>query len=170
MDQLEGTVHGSTTILVAGEDSATTGLYYAIPVVMDSSGTTTTSKTNTSTATTTTTNPNTFLSRTATGPQSTSNILTRSNTTNGTSPAHCLVSPTPTSGAPPSLQEVHLGHDDIDDEYAQFTAEHSHMSSENFHAESLGGNKGSIVKAEPLQLFTDPSDPSQSETVEMFTM
>ncbi|XP_069172884.1 myoneurin isoform X2 [Procambarus clarkii] len=154
MDQLEGNVSGSTTILVAGEDSATTGVYYAIPVVMD----------NTATSTATTT-AHTFLATTSipSQQQHTSTTITNSITTNGTS----MISSAPVVSS--GLQEVNLGQEDIDEEYAQFAAEHSHIGSENFNADSLG-NKGSIVKAEPLQLFTDPSDPSQSETVEMFTM
>lgn len=154
MDQLEGNVPGSATILVAGEDSATTGVYYAIPVVMDN--------TTTSTAAATTTTAHTFLATTSISSQQ---HLTSTNTitSNGTS----MISATPVVSS--GLQEVHLGQDDIDEEYAQFAAEHSHIGNEGFNAESLS-NKGSIVKAEPLQLFTDPSDPSQSETVEMFTM
>lgn len=155
MDQLEGNVPGSTTILVAGEDSATTGVYYAIPVVMDS----------TSTTTSTTTTAHTFLTSTpvTSNQQLTSTNITNTISTNGTT----MISPTPTVSS--ALQEVHLGQEEIDEEYAQFAAEHSHIGSEGFSADSLGG-KGSIVKAEPLQLFTDPSDPLQSETVEMFTM
>ncbi|KAG0710016.1 hypothetical protein GWK47_023654 [Chionoecetes opilio] len=137
MDQLEGNVPGSTTILVAGEDSATTGVYYAIPVVMDDDNNTSNGNSNQDTA-------NTDV------------------TTNGTS----VSSP---SEGPSSLQEVNLGDEDLDDEYAQFAAEHSHLGNDEFSSDSLGG-KGSIVKAEPLPLFTDPSDPSQTETIEMFTM
>lgn len=155
MDQLEGNVPGSTTILVAGEDSATTGVYYAIPVVMDS----------TTTTTSTTTTNHTFLTATSvtSHQQITSTNITNTISTNGTT----MISSTPSVSS--ALQEVHLGQEEIDEEYAQFAAEHSHIGSEGFSADSLGG-KGSIVKAEPLQLFTDPSDPSQSETVEMFTM
>ncbi|XP_063883376.1 myoneurin-like isoform X1 [Scylla paramamosain] len=142
MDQLEGNVPGSTTILVAGEDSATTGVYYAIPVVMDDN-------TNSSTAN-------------SSNQDSANNDITNTITTNGTA----ISSP---SEGPSSLQEVNLGDEDLDDEYAQFAAEHSHLGSDGFNSDSLGG-KGSIVKAEPLSLFTDPSDPSQTETVEMFTM
>ncbi|XP_047480864.1 PR domain zinc finger protein 10-like isoform X2 [Penaeus chinensis] len=154
MDQLGNSVSGSTTILVAGEDSAATGVYYAIPVVMDS----------TSTTTATTTAPS-FLTATSMSshqPASGENV-TSTMTSNGTA----MVSTSSTGGQ--TLQQVHLAQEEIDEEYAQFAAEHSHIGSEEFSPDSLGG-KGSIVKAEPLQLFTDPSDPSQAETVEMFTM
>ncbi|KAG7158902.1 putative Myoneurin-like 7 [Homarus americanus] len=155
MDQLEGNVSGSTTILVAGEDSATTGVYYAIPVVMDNSATTTA-----------TTTAHTFLTTTPISSQHqqiTSTNIGNTITTNGT--PMVTTARIVSSG----LQDVHLGQEELDDEYAQFAAEHSHIGSESFGGDSLGG-KGSIVKAEPLQLFTDPSDPSESETVEMFTM
>lgn len=154
MDQLEGNVPGSTTILVAGEDSATTGVYYAIPVMMDDN-------TNTSTSDS---SPQTFLGNatSTTSNQDTATTVTSTTTTNGTT----ISSP---SEGPSSLQEVNLEDEDLDDEYAQFAAEHSHLGSDGFNSDSLGG-KGSIVKAEPLPLFTDPSDPSQTETVEMFTM
>lgn len=151
MDQLEGNVPGSTTILVAGEDSATTGVYYAIPVMMDEN-------TNTSTADS---SPQNFLTNT-TSTTSSHQDTASTTTTNGTT----ISSP---SEGPSSLQEVNLEDEDLDDEYAQFAAEHSHLGSDEFNSDSLGG-KGSIVKAEPLPLFTDPSDPSQTETVEMFTM
>lgn len=142
MDQLEGNVPGSTTILVAGEDSATTGVYYAIPVVMDDNNDSSTANSSN---------------------QDTANSdITSTITTNGTA----ISSP---SEGPSSLQEVNLGDEDLDDEYAQFAAEHSHLGNDGFNSDSLGG-KGSIVKAEPLSLFTDPSDPSQTESVEMFTM
>lgn len=155
MDQLEGNVPGSTTILVAGEDSATTGVYYAIPVMMDEN-------TNTSTVDS---SPQTFLTNTTSttsSHQDTASTNTSTITTNGTA----ISSP---SEGPSSLQEVNLEDEDLDDEYAQFAAEHSHLGNDGFDSDSLGG-KGSIVKAEPLPLFTDPSDPSQTETVEMFTM
>lgn len=143
MDQLEGSVPGSTTILVAGEDSATTGVYYAIPVVVDNTASSTAT-----TTTTTASSDTSFLTTTTTASQDTTTTVT----TNGTSG---LASSSTLS--------------DLDDEYAQFAAEHSHLPGESFGHDGLVG-KGSIVKAEPLQLFSDPSDPSQSETVEMFTM
>ena len=150
MDQLEGNVPGSTTILVAGEDSATTGVYYAIPVVMDDNTTTSTAN-----------SPQNY-SSTSSNQDTANTDITNTITTNGTA----ISSP---SEGPSSLQEVNLGDEDLDDEYAQFAAEHSHLGNDGFNSDSLGG-KGSIVKAEPLSLFTDPSDPSQTETVEMFTM
>ncbi|XP_069984131.1 myoneurin isoform X1 [Penaeus vannamei] len=154
MDQLGNSVSGSTTILVAGEDSAATGVYYAIPVVMDS----------TSTTTATTTAPSFLTATSMSSHQAASGEnVTSTMTSNGTA----MVSTSSTGGQ--ALQQVHLAQEEIDEEYAQFAAEHSHIGSEEFSPDSLGG-KGSIVKAEPLQLFTDPSDPSQAETVEMFTM
>ncbi|KAK7082305.1 GDNF-inducible zinc finger protein [Halocaridina rubra] len=160
MDQLGGNVPGSTTILVAGEDSATTGVYYAIPVVMENN-TTCTSATKTATSLVQSTPSSSKYesdSRDVVSATVTSTI-----TTNGASSISASTSDSST------FQSVHFGHDELDDEYAQFAAEHSHMGNENFESDGLHG-KGSIVKAEPLQLFSDPTDPSQTESVEMFTM
>ncbi|XP_064105503.1 myoneurin-like isoform X2 [Macrobrachium nipponense] len=160
MDQLGANVPGSTTILVAGQDSATTGVYYAIPVVMEN---------NTSSTTTTTTTSNIIQSAPTSSNQEVASqeavtaTVTSTVTANGTP----MISTTTSDAS--SLQPVQFGQEEIDEEYAQFAAEHSHMESEGFQSEELN-NKGSIVRAEPLQLFTDPNDPLQSESVEMFTM
>ena len=172
MDQLGANVPGSTTILVAGEDSATTGVYYAIPVVMENNTSTSSTTTTTTTVTTTVTKTGTSAalqtaptssSQEVAGREAISAAVTSTVTANGTP----IISTTTSNAA--SLQPVHFDQEEIDNEYAQFAAEHSHMGDESFEDESLN-NKGSIVKAEPLRLFTDPDDPSQSETVEMFTM
>ncbi|XP_068215451.1 uncharacterized protein [Palaemon carinicauda] len=160
MDQLGANVPGSTTILVAGQDSATTGVYYAIPVVMENNASSTTTTTTTSNIIQT---APTSSNQEVAGQEVVSATVTSTVTTNGTP----MISTTTSDAS--SLQPVQFGQEDIDEEYAQFAAEHSHIESEGFQAEELN-NKGSIVRAEPLQLFTDPNDPLQSESVEMFTM
>ncbi|CAL4115496.1 unnamed protein product [Meganyctiphanes norvegica] len=159
MDQLGESEDGSTTILVAGEDSDSTGVYYAIPVVMESTG-----------GHTATTITSTFMDA------STDNGTHV--TTNGASTGSAVT--TFKAGGNSALASVQLEHEEFDEEYAQFAAEHSHIGNESFEAAVEGGieevvddsiNKGLIVKAEPLEHYSDSRNPTpQTETVEMFTM
>lgn len=161
MDQLhsEGG-DGSTTILVAGEDSDSTGVYYAIPVVMESTG-----------GQTKTTITPTFMD---------SHIDNATHVTmNGSTGTAIRRFKTNDNS---TLAAVQLEHDEFDEEYAQFAAEHSHIGNdESFeaavdegvmdHEEDEVLNKGLIVKAEPLELHTDPRNTNKTtETLEMFTM
>ena len=146
MDQLN---EGNPTILVAGDDSESTGVYYAIPVVMGSSDS-------------------------ESGTTNTVTYSIPSDITNGTNQSSfaTTVASTKSSSASTSTTFSNANHEEIDAEYAQFAAEHAHISPENFVSAnniSISNNKGSIVKAEPLQICSDTSGQT-TQTIEMFTM
>ena len=133
-------LNDSNTIIVAGDNEEGSEVYYAIPVVM---GSTDTDSNTTNTTTYTITSSESLHNGTPTTYITSNNVLNKNSNKSSCG-------------------------EEVDNEYEEFTAEHSHITSENFI--TIPEAKGSIVKAEPLQICSDAGEQNNTQTMELYTM